>query len=88
MKIGDIVRLEAGSVEFIESESGCPQRLQKLTGNIKAHACRCNATVKTGSIRGFNFSGQPVYLVRVEVIKQGSPKQKRGRPRKTETAEA
>lgn len=86
MKLADVMRLPAGSVYYIETKDGEPKTMQKANNNVKAYAFQCGAKTKTSIIRGFNNLGDPVYLMRIEILKQGREKMPRGRPRKTETA--
>jgi hypothetical protein len=86
MKLADIMRLPEGSVYYIETADGNPKTMQRATGNVKAYACQCDAKAKTSIIRGFDNLGCPVYLVRIEILKQGREKMPRGRKAKKESS--
>lgn len=76
MKYGDLVRAPAGTKHCIEVDL---QERTKLSTTIQSYATRTGAVLKFQSIDGFGPDHLPVYLLRVEVIKPGKPRQTRGR---------
>ena len=79
MKHGDIVRQPIGFVYYIETDQ--PENRQKINNDLRSACYRCNAKINTTYVNGFTNEngGTPVYLVRVEVIKQGIPKHSKPR---------
>jgi hypothetical protein len=65
MKIADILRMPAGFVFYKEMGQ---HDMQKLNNWVQASCCRMEAKVTTKRIHGFDVHGNPVYLIRIEVL--------------------
>jgi len=85
MKFGDIVRMPVGFVYYIETDK--PENRQKINNDLRSACYRCGGKVNTIYVNGFSNEkgGTPVYLVRVEVVKQGAAKHSRERKSRAQT---
>lgn len=76
MEFKDLVRAPEGTVVWYELELW--ERNNKAV-LIQSYATRTKAKLQFRSINGFDMKGEPVYLLRVEVVQRGEPKKKPGR---------
>ena len=71
--ISQIVRMKAGTVQYIEMPDNEPKTVQRINNDIKAKAARAGGKCRNGRVNGFDSNSNPIYLMRIEVIEQGRP---------------
>ena len=69
----EIIRMPAGAVYFIELADNKSETYQKVNNAIKAKCCQAGGKTKHTKINGFDQFGNPIYLLRVEVIESARP---------------
>lgn len=78
-RITALLYCEPGTVIFLEYDTP-QQRTMAQTGNTHLVG-RVKAKIAQRIINGFYHNGEPIYLIRVELIKTANP-EKRGRKKK------
>lgn len=68
----DLVRQPAGFV-YIYEVTRLADRAT-LSSSLRANANKTGAKIKTTNINGFDTANEPVFLLRVEILKQGRPR--------------
>ena len=76
IKLADLIRMQAGSVQYYPVERG---NLPAVRSHIQTYARRAGGQLTAKTLRAFE-GDDPLYLLKVEIIKPASPRKPRGRP--------